>query len=90
MRHYNAITCIHCKGVNLVKNGHRPNGAQRWHCYECGKSFQLDYHYNARKPGIKSRITELTLNSSGVRDISRILSISKNTVVSELKKNAKN
>jgi transposase-like protein len=50
----------------------------------------MDYHYNAHKPGVKAQIAELTLNSSGVRDISRILEISKNTVVSELKKNAQN
>jgi transposase-like protein len=49
----------------------------------------LSYHYNARKPGVKEQITVLTLNSSGVRDIGRILGINKNTVVSELKKNAK-
>jgi transposase-like protein len=32
----------------------------------------------------------LTLNSSGVRDIGRVLKINKNTVVSVLKKNAEN
>ncbi|MDR2806219.1 MAG: hypothetical protein LBB85_11425, partial [Dysgonamonadaceae bacterium] len=50
------------------------------------KSFQLNYPYNARKQGIKEQIAELTLNSCGVRDISRILQINKNTVISELKK----
>jgi transposase-like protein len=90
MQHSQVLKCIHCKGANLVKNGHSENGIQRWRCNECSKSFQLEYRYNARKPGIKAQITELTLNSSGVRDISRILKISKNTVVSELKKNAKN
>jgi transposase len=90
MEHYNPIQCVHCKGTNLVKNGHSENGTQRWRCHECARSFQLDYRYNAHKPGVKTQIGELTLNSSGVRDISRILNISKNTVVSELKKNAKN
>jgi hypothetical protein len=46
----------------------------------------LDNRYNARKQGIKEQIAVLTLNSSGVRTISRILKISKNTVISELKK----
>jgi len=70
----------------LHKNGHRPSGIQYWHCCECGKNFQLEYLYNAHKPGVKEQITELTLNSSGVRDISRVLKINKNTVISELKK----
>jgi len=35
------------------------------------------------QPLTKEQITVLTLNSSGVRDIGRILGINKNTVVSE-------
>ena len=90
MKHYHNIKCIHCKESDLVKNGHSRNGTQRWKCNNCSKWFQLDYIYNAHKPGVKEQITELTLNSSGVRDIGRILNISKNTVVTELKKNTKN
>jgi transposase-like protein len=70
----------------LHKNGRRSSGIQYWRCCQCKKSFQLDYRYNARRPGVKEQITELTLNSSGVRDISRVLKIAKNTVISELKK----
>ena len=36
------------------------------------------------------KIIELTLNSSGVRDISRVLKIHRDTVTSVLKKNSKN
>ena len=89
MEHKEIINCLYCASINLQKNGHRPNGIQRWHCNDCKKNFQLTYRYNAYKPGIKEQIIELTLNSSGVRDISRILKINKNTVISELKKNAK-
>ena len=70
----------------MVKNGHNENGIQRWHCNTCKKYFQLEYRYNACKPGVKEKIIELTMNSSGVRDISRTLQINKNTVISELKK----
>ena len=95
MTHTQIITCSHCDGSDLVKNGHSENGTQRWRCLQCKKSFQLTYRYNAHKPGIKEQITVLTLNSSGVRDtsyfvrstsISRSLKISKNTVIAELKK----
>jgi transposase-like protein len=90
MLHHLSIKCIHCEDSNLVKNGHSENGTQRWRCNACKKSFQLDYRYNAHKPGVKAQISELTLNSSGVRDIGRILKISKNTVLAELKKNDQN
>jgi transposase-like protein len=90
MEHKQIIICPYCKQSDLQKNGCRPSGIQYWRCKKCGKCFQLEYRYNARKQGIKEQITELTLNSSGVRDISRILRINKNTVISELKKNDKN
>jgi len=86
MKHYQVITCSLCGCDDLVKNGHSENGTQRWFCKGCKKSFQMKYTYNARKPGVKEQILELTLNSSGVRDISRTLHINKNTVISELKK----
>ncbi|MDR2026994.1 MAG: hypothetical protein LBQ01_05455 [Prevotellaceae bacterium] len=77
------ISCPYCSSEDLVKNGHSENDTQRWRCNKCRKSFQLNYRYNARKQGVKDQITELTLNSSGVRDISRILKINRNTVMSE-------
>jgi transposase-like protein len=42
--------------------------------------------YNAWKPGVKEQIEMQTLNSGGVRDISRALVVSRNTVISERKK----
>ena len=89
MLHTQIITCTYCNSSDLVKNGHSENGTQRWRCNKCKKSFQLTYRYNAYNPGVKEQITVLTLNSSGVRDISRSLKINKNTVISELKKNSK-
>jgi transposase-like protein len=76
MKHTEDIHCPHCSSSDLQKNGHSENGTQRWRCIDCRKSFQLTYRYNARKPGVKDQIIELTLNSSGVRDIGRILQIS--------------
>lgn len=87
MIHYKILSCPFCDKDDLVKNGHSENGTQRWHCNTCKKNFQYDYSYNAYKPGIKEQIIELTMNSSGIRDISRTLQINKNTVISELKKN---
>ena len=90
MIHTTVLLCPYCGGNDLQKNGKSPNGTQRWHCKLCKKYFQLSYRYNAYNVGIKDKIIDLTLNSSGVRDIGRVLQISKNTVVSVLKKNSKN
>ena len=88
MKQYIKIICRHCGSDELVKNGHSENGKQRYRCNNCKKSFQTEYRYNAWQPGVKDQIETQTLNSSGVRDIGRNLKISKNTVISELKKNS--
>ena len=90
MVHSQTMLCAYCQANDLVKNGKSPNRTQRWRCNKCKKSFQLSYRYNARRQGTKDKIIEMTLNSSGVRDIGRVLKISKDTVVAVLKKNAKN
>ena len=86
MKHYQQIHCPNCQSTNLVKNGRSQNGAQRYCCKSCKKNFRLDYTYNACKPGMKEKIDEQILNSSGVRDTARILKINKNTVITHLKK----
>lgn len=86
MKQYIEIRCRYCGADDLVKNGRSENGTQRYRCNACGKSFQHQYAYNAWKPGVKNQIEQQTLNSSGIRDISRNLNISRNTVISELKK----
>ena len=88
MEHTQPITCPHCDSADTVKNGHRSNGDQRWRCNResCQKSFQLAYRYNANNIGMDEQIEKHTLNSSGIRDTARILSIDKNTVMNHLKK----
>ncbi len=86
MKQSKQIFCPHCQSGDLIKNGHSENGTQRFRCNVCKKSFQTDYSYNAWKPGIKQKIDDQTLNSSGIRDIARNLGINKNTVIAHLKK----
>ena len=86
MKQYIQIECPFCQSDDLVKNGHSENGTQRYRCKLCRKSFQREYLYRAWLPEVKQQIEEQTLNSSGIRDISRNLGIAKNTVIAELKK----
>ena len=80
------LYCPACSSNDLIKNGNSRNGIQRWCCNKCRKSFQFAYRYNAYKPGVKEKIIEMTLNSSGVRDTGRVLKISKDTVNASLYK----
>jgi len=81
-----AIRCIHCNSKNVVKFGKQANGAPRCKCKKCGKTFQSEYVSNGAKPETKEMIVKMSLNGSGIRDISRVLGISQNTVLAVLKK----
>jgi transposase-like protein len=87
MIHTTSIQCPHCWSKNLVKQGKTSNGTQKWQCNSCKKHFRLAYRYRAWQVGTKDKIIEMTLNSNGVRDIGRVVKISKDTVCSVLKKN---
>jgi transposase-like protein len=81
-----AIRCVVCESEQIVKNGRQSNGKQRLKCKECGKVFQSEYTYKGAEADTKFMIIKMSLNGSGIRDISRVLGISPNTVLSVLKK----
>jgi transposase-like protein len=81
------IRCPYGK-ARVKRKGFSSTGAQRYQClaFDCRRTFQLAYAYNAYKPGVKSQIVDMSMNGSGVRDTSRVLHISPNTVIATLKK----
>jgi len=83
------VKCPKCNSVNVSKNGIGANNTQRYLCNnkDCvGKSFMLEYTYNGWKPDINEKILNMTANASGIRDIARVLKISKQKVQDTLKK----
>lgn len=86
---YQEIACPDCGSHQVVKAGYSASGERRYRCDNAAcptKSFMLLYRYKAYQPGIKETVVEMAINSSGIRDTARVLGISKNTVVSTLKK----
>lgn len=82
------LKCPFCNSENIGKYGFQ-NGKQRYKCNnpECThRTFIIDYTYNACKPNIEQEIIKLTIEGMGIRSISRKLEISKDTVISVLKK----
>jgi insertion element IS1 protein InsB len=83
------VKCPDCMSSNVVKNGHYPNGEQRFCCknLECDRtSFMLHYHNKGWLPETKTAIIDMAMNGSGIRDTARVLGISPSTVISEIKK----
>ena len=84
-----AVRCPHCQSEQIVKRGKTGCGTQRYLCQNptCATgSFLLDYRYLGRRPEVKHQIIDRSLNASGVRDTARVLHISTDTVLNELRK----
>ncbi len=80
------VNCLFCSQSNAVrKHGKGAAGYQRFRCLDSQRTFQLDYAYGARKPGVKDKILDMAMNSSGVRDTARVLKVAYNTVLRTLK-----
>lgn len=87
---YIKIHCPVCKTDQVRKAGRNARGEQRYYCQnaDCDtKTFMLAYRYQAYQPGVKEKIVAMAINGSGIRDTGRVLKISKDTVISTLKKN---
>ncbi len=78
------IHCPKCNGIS-VKNGFQ-NKTQRYKCKVCNKRFQVAYMYKAYNSNTNEFIIDLLKEGCGLRSISRILKISKNTVLSRMLK----
>jgi len=82
------IKCVHCGRIDVIRYGQTSNEKQRFLCRteDCGKTFIQDYSDKGRLPEIKQRIVDMAVNGSGIRDTVRVLGISTDTVINELKK----
>ena len=73
------VKCPSCESELVYRHGKARSGIQRYRC------FQLDYLYEANKPGVTDKISDMAMNGSGVRDTGRVLGISITTVIAHLK-----
>lgn len=78
---YEEVACPRCSSLNIKKNGITRQQKQRYRCKDCQRQFITDYTYQAYKPEVRSLILAMTMNGSGIRDISRVLQTSTNTVL---------
>ncbi|MCP9495207.1 MAG: IS1 family transposase [Pyrinomonadaceae bacterium MAG19_C2-C3] len=78
---YEEVTCPRCSSLNVKKNGITAQEKQRYQCKDCRRQFITDYTNFACKVEVQALVLPMTMNGSGIRDISRVLSISTNTVL---------
>ena len=80
------VSCPHCHGTELVRNGKTPDGRQRFLCRDCHCRSTAD----PRPQGYSEEQRELILRAyqerSSWRGLTRTFGVSRNTVTSGLKK----
>ena len=83
------VLCPYCQSDQIIKRGKTESGKQRYRCQNSAcphQSFVLNPAYKGRLPEIKEQIIDMALNGNGIRDTARVLKISTDTVINELKK----
>src|SRR3712207_9327806 len=66
------ITCYHCGGENIVKNGKAPNnGKQEYLCHDCGRQSREDPASNAYAPQRREEILSACQERSSLRGLAR-------------------
>lgn len=83
------VTCPHCQGTKVIKNGHKKDGTQNFLCKDCRKQFQSVYKNNGANPITQQRIVSMLLRNSGIRDIETVLKVSRRCVLNRLLLEAK-
>ena len=85
---YTKVSCKTCGSKDIKSIGYSTHGVQRYRCLNLScdtKTFMLEYRYKAYDKGVKEKAVEMAINGGGIRDTSRVLKISKSTVISTLK-----
>lgn len=85
---FEEIACPRCSSRNIEKNGTTANRKQKYRCKDCRRQFITHYTYRGHQNFIRDLIIPMTMNSSGIRDIARVLSISTNTVLKTIRERA--
>jgi transposase-like protein len=80
------VTCVHCGSDALVKNGHAPNGKQKYRCRSCGRQSRENPTPNITPASRREEILRAVQERTSLRGIARTFGVSRNTVTKWAKK----
>ncbi len=81
-----AVSCSHCASLNLTRNGRAPNGKQKYLCHDCGKNSRQNPGSNAYADAFRQQVLAAYHERCSLRGGCRIFGISRQTLVTWLKK----
>ena len=75
------VSCPHCLGIKVVRNGVKKNGRQNLLCKACRKQFQSEYVHKGCVPQNKEQVLRMLCRGSGIRDCEAVTGVSHFTVL---------
>jgi transposase-like protein len=80
------LLCQYCKSDKLSRNGHAPNGKQRYFCHECKRYSRENPSSRGYSEERKEEILRAYQERSSLRGLERTFGVSRYTVAKWLKK----
>lgn len=80
------LQCPHCRSEDLVRNGHAPNGKQKYTCHSCGRHSRDHPRPNAYSAPEREQILRAYQERSSLRGLQRTFGVARNTVTHWIKK----
>ena len=80
------VYCPYCGSDEMIRNGHAPNGKQKYLCHKCNRRSRENPTPNVYSEEKKEEIVRAYEERSSLRGLERIFGVSRPTVIKWLKK----
>jgi len=80
------LKCPYCESKNVVRNGHSPNGKQKYLCNDCKRQTRENSTSRGYSEEEKERILKAYEERSSLRGLKRTFGVERNTVSKWIKK----
>jgi len=82
------LHCLHCGSDVLVRDGHAPNGKQKYRCHACGRRSRENPTPNVYPEACREEILHAYQERSSLRGFTRTFGVSRATVAGWIKKSS--
>jgi len=84
------LRCAHCESEAIIRDGHAPNGKQKYRCHTCGRRRRENPTSNAYSEARREEILHAYQERSSLRGLTRTFGISRTTISNWIKKKSLN
>ena len=80
------LECQYCGSPDIIKNGHAPNGKQKYRCRVCGRQSRENPTPHVTSQARREEILRASQERSSMRGLARTFKVSRNTISAWIKK----